>query len=133
MGLGNGALQLWSGADPGSKWTPKKEVFDDFKHIARSAQYHTLLSITKLTLPAIRRSVHPRVASKLLISSRYGQARGIRLCWYMPPLVCHEAVTRTAARHVDAIAIDLDGRAGYDAAQLAYDLALSLVTCSLST
>jgi len=34
-------------------WTPKKEVFADLKHIARSAQYHTLLSMTKLTLPAI--------------------------------------------------------------------------------
>ena len=34
-------------------WTPKKEVFADLKHIARSAQYHTLLSMTKVTIPAI--------------------------------------------------------------------------------
>jgi hypothetical protein len=34
-------------------WTPKKEVFADLKHIARSAQYHTLLSMTKLTIPEI--------------------------------------------------------------------------------
>ena len=34
-------------------WAPKKEVFADFKHIARSAQYHTLLSTTKMTIPAI--------------------------------------------------------------------------------
>jgi len=34
-------------------WAPKKEVFDDLKHIARSAQYHTLLSMTKMTIPAI--------------------------------------------------------------------------------
>jgi len=34
-------------------WAPKKEVFTDLKHIARSAQYHTLLSMTKMTLPAI--------------------------------------------------------------------------------
>jgi hypothetical protein len=34
-------------------WAPKKEVFSDLKHIARSAQYHTLLSMTKITIPAI--------------------------------------------------------------------------------
>ncbi len=34
-------------------WTPEKEVFADLKHIARSAQYHTLLSMTKVTIPAI--------------------------------------------------------------------------------
>jgi hypothetical protein len=34
-------------------WAPKKEVFADLKHIARSAQYHTLLSMTKMTIPAI--------------------------------------------------------------------------------
>jgi hypothetical protein len=34
-------------------WTPKKEVFEDLKHIARSAQYHALLSMTKVTIPAI--------------------------------------------------------------------------------
>jgi hypothetical protein len=34
-------------------WSPDKEVFADLKHIARSAQYHTLLSMTKVTIPAI--------------------------------------------------------------------------------
>jgi hypothetical protein len=34
-------------------WAPKKEVFADLKHIARAAQYHTLLSMTKMTIPAI--------------------------------------------------------------------------------
>jgi hypothetical protein len=34
-------------------WAPKKEVFTDLKHIARSAQYHTLLAMTKVTIPAI--------------------------------------------------------------------------------
>ena len=34
-------------------WTPKKEVFADFKHIARAAQYHALLSMTKMTIPSI--------------------------------------------------------------------------------
>ena len=34
-------------------WAPKKEVFADLKHIARSAQYHALLSMTKTTLPTI--------------------------------------------------------------------------------
>ena len=28
-------------------WAPKKEVFADLKHIARSAQYHALLSINQ--------------------------------------------------------------------------------------
>jgi hypothetical protein len=34
-------------------WSPKKEVFADLKHIARSAQYHALLSMTKMAIPAI--------------------------------------------------------------------------------
>jgi hypothetical protein len=34
-------------------WTPKKEAFADLKHIARSAQYHALLSMTKVTIPAV--------------------------------------------------------------------------------
>ena len=34
-------------------WTPKKEVFADLKHIARSAQYHALLSMTKVSVPMI--------------------------------------------------------------------------------
>lgn len=34
----------------GAGWSPKKEVFADLKHIARSAQYHTLLSMTKVTI-----------------------------------------------------------------------------------
>jgi hypothetical protein len=36
-----------------ASWAPKKEVFEDLKHIARSAQYHTLLSMTKMSIPAI--------------------------------------------------------------------------------
>ena len=34
-------------------WTPKKEVFADLKHIARSAQYHALLSMSKVSIPTI--------------------------------------------------------------------------------
>ena len=34
-------------------WAPQKEVFADLKHIARGAQYHALLSMTKMTIPAI--------------------------------------------------------------------------------
>jgi len=34
-------------------WAPKKEVFADLKHIARSAQYHALLSMTKVGIPVI--------------------------------------------------------------------------------
>jgi len=43
----------YKGDVTGPTWSPKKEVFEDFKHIARSAQYHTLLSLTKITIPAI--------------------------------------------------------------------------------
>jgi hypothetical protein len=38
-------------------WTPKKEVFVDLKHIARSAQYHALLSTTKVSIPTIIQKV----------------------------------------------------------------------------
>ena len=34
-------------------WAPETEVFEDFEHIARSAQYHTLLSMTAVTIPQI--------------------------------------------------------------------------------
>jgi hypothetical protein len=40
-------------------WKPDKEVFADLKHIARSAQYHTLLATTKLTIPAIIQKASP--------------------------------------------------------------------------
>ena len=43
----------YKGDATAANWTPKKEVFADFKHIARAAQYHTLLSMTKMTIPAI--------------------------------------------------------------------------------
>jgi hypothetical protein len=43
----------YSGEASTPTWAPKKEVFADLKHIARSAQYHTLLSMTKVTIPAI--------------------------------------------------------------------------------
>jgi len=43
----------YKGDATGASWTPKKEVFADFKHIARAAQYHTLLSTTKVTIPAV--------------------------------------------------------------------------------
>src|SRR6516165_2525534 len=43
----------YGGEATAATWTPKKEVFADLKHIARSAQYHTLLSMTKVTIPAI--------------------------------------------------------------------------------
>ena len=47
----------YSGEATTPTWTPKKEVFADLKHIARSAQYHTLLSMTKVTIPAIIQKV----------------------------------------------------------------------------
>src|SRR4249919_489054 len=43
----------YGGEATAATWAPKKEVFADLKHIARSAQYHTLLSMTKITIPAI--------------------------------------------------------------------------------
>jgi len=47
------AFNEYSGEATTGSWAPKKEVFADLKHIARSAQYHTLLSMTKMTVPAI--------------------------------------------------------------------------------
>jgi len=43
----------YGGEATSSTWVPNKEVFTDLKHIARSAQYHTLLSMTKMTIPEI--------------------------------------------------------------------------------
>jgi hypothetical protein len=43
----------YGGDATAAAWTPDKEVFADLKHIARSAQYHTLLAMTKITIPAI--------------------------------------------------------------------------------
>jgi hypothetical protein len=43
-----------------ASWAPSKEVFADLKHIARSAQYHTLLSMTKMTIPAIIQKASPQ-------------------------------------------------------------------------
>ncbi len=45
----------YKGAATTGAWAPKKEVFADFKHIARAAQYHALLSMTKVTIPEIIR------------------------------------------------------------------------------
>src|SRR6266576_1230918 len=43
----------YGGEATAATWSPKKEVFTDLKHIARSAQYHSLLSMTKKTIPSI--------------------------------------------------------------------------------
>ena len=43
----------YKGPATGTEWDPKVEVFEDFAHIARSAQYHTLLSMTDVTIPDI--------------------------------------------------------------------------------
>jgi hypothetical protein len=55
----------YGGDATAAAWSPKKEVFTDLKHIARSAQYHTLLSMTKLAIPAIiqKASAHGKVLS----------------------------------------------------------------------
>src|SRR5262249_32734045 len=43
----------YGGEATAANWAPKKGVFTDLKHIARSAQYRTLLSMTKVTIPTI--------------------------------------------------------------------------------
>ncbi len=50
----------YGGEATAANWAPKKEVFADLKHIARSAQYHTLLSMTKMTIPAIIQKASPQ-------------------------------------------------------------------------
>ena len=50
----------YGGDATGATWTPDKEVFADLKHIARSAQYHTLLSMTKITISAIIQKASPQ-------------------------------------------------------------------------
>jgi hypothetical protein len=50
----------YGGDATAAAWTPNKEVFADLKHIARSAQYHTLLSMTKVTIPAIIENASPQ-------------------------------------------------------------------------
>src|SRR5436190_21625158 len=50
----------YGGEATAPSWSPKKEVFADLKHIARSAQYHTLLSMTKMTIPAIIQKASPQ-------------------------------------------------------------------------
>jgi hypothetical protein len=49
----------YGGDATAATWKPDKEVFADLKHIARSAQYHTLLSMTKMTIPAIIQKASP--------------------------------------------------------------------------
>jgi hypothetical protein len=50
----------YGGDATAATWKPDKEVFADLKHIARSAQYHTLLSMTKMTIPAIIQKASPQ-------------------------------------------------------------------------
>lgn len=50
----------YGGEATAANWAPKKEVFADLKHIARSAQYHTLLSMTKMTIPTIIQKASPQ-------------------------------------------------------------------------
>ena len=50
----------YNGAATAGAWSPKKEAFADFKHIARAAQYHALLSMTKVTIPDIIRKASAR-------------------------------------------------------------------------
>jgi hypothetical protein len=49
----------YGGDATAATWKPDKEVFADLKHIARSAQYHTLLSMTKMTIPTIIQKASP--------------------------------------------------------------------------
>jgi len=54
-GLGTAAeansFKEYNGDAVAPTWKPATEVFTDLEHIARSAQYHTLLTMTKQTIP----------------------------------------------------------------------------------
>jgi len=56
----NNSFNEYGGEATGATCAPKKEVFTDLEHIARSAQYHTLLSMTKVTVPAIIQKAAPQ-------------------------------------------------------------------------
>ena len=56
----NNSFNEYGGDATGAAWTPDKEGFADLQHIARSAQYHTLLSMTKMTIPAIIQKASPQ-------------------------------------------------------------------------
>src|SRR3954469_13528483 len=56
----NNSFNEYGGEATSATWAPKKEVFTDLEHIARSAQYHTLLSMTKVTVPAIIQKAAPQ-------------------------------------------------------------------------
>jgi len=47
-------------------WRPETEVFDDFTHIARAAAYHTLMSMTRLSLLDIIDKAQSSAAGKAL-------------------------------------------------------------------
>jgi hypothetical protein len=57
MGLGTiaekNSFKEYKGDATQAAWNPETEVFEDFEHIARSAQYHTLLSMTPVTISDI--------------------------------------------------------------------------------
>lgn len=55
----NNSFNEYGGDATAAAWKPEKEVFADLEHIARSAQYHTLLSMTKITIPAIIQKASP--------------------------------------------------------------------------
>jgi predicted nucleic acid-binding OB-fold protein len=73
-------------------WAPKKEVFADLKHIARSAQYHALLSMTKTTIPTIihgvvRQGENPQRQARLRSDGspgQYNQADLLQPCHRRP-------------------------------------------------
>jgi hypothetical protein len=49
-------------------------VFADLKHIARSAQYHALLSMTKVSIPAIIQKASARKARSWLLGRKFAVA-----------------------------------------------------------
>jgi hypothetical protein len=66
-------------------WTPEKDVFADLKHIARSAQYHALLSMSK-----VRRG-RPRPATGQIICTLPGYTLRCRATKTRPPAGNHKA------------------------------------------
>jgi hypothetical protein len=49
-----------------AEWRPETEVFEDFAHIARAAAYHTLMSMTRLSLLDIIEKAEASAGGKAL-------------------------------------------------------------------
>lgn len=50
MDAEHNVLKEYSGSPEAAAWAPSAEVFKDVAHVARSAQQHTLMALTKLSM-----------------------------------------------------------------------------------